>query len=385
MRRINRAQLLLELPATRARTRELFSCLEPAHFNVPRIQTMNPPLWELGHVGWFQENWCLRQHPNGTRAGSLMQQGDFFYDSSAIANFVRWDLPLPNLKGTEAYLQQVLDLTLERLSRAADEPEALYFYWLVLMHEKMHIEAFSYTWQVLGYPATHLFEPPTAKPARVELSLAGGVHELGSKPNQGFVFDNEKWAHETTVSPFSIDSAPVTNQAFLAFVEDGGYQRSEFWDAQYFSQLQTQRRELPISWRRTELSSKAEMRQRWFNQWVPLNPALAVSQVSDFEAKAYCRWAKRRLPTELQWEYAATQHSGFAWGQSVWEWTATDFSPFQGFSPDPYHDYSAPWFYNHRVLRGGSFVTPQGVSDVKFRNFFMPQRNDLFAGFRTCA
>jgi EgtB-related family protein len=103
------------------------------------------------------------------------------------------------------------------------------------------------------------------------------------------------------------------------------------------------------------------------------------------EAQAYCGWAGRRLPTEGEWEFAAERAGGaFAWGQ-VWEWTASAFAPYPGFVAHPYRDYSAPWFHTRHVLRGGSFATHARMKHTRYRNFFPPDRNDIFAGFRTCA
>ena len=130
---------------------------------------------------------------------------------------------------------------------------------------------------------------------------------------------------------------------------------------------------------------------RWFDRWLPLDPEQPMIHVSAWEAEAFARWAGRRLPTAAEWEYAATAHPSsapqapFAWGHSVWEWTASTFEPYPGFAPGPYSDYSAPWFGDHRELRGGAFVTHARVHDARYRNFFLPGRNDVFAGFRTAA
>ena len=129
---------------------------------------------------------------------------------------------------------------------------------------------------------------------------------------------------------------------------------------------------------------------RWFDQWVDLQPGGTRNQIpamhlNAFEAEAYCRWAKRCLPTAAQWEHAASSHLEFAWGHSVWEWTADTFEPYPGFASGPYREYSQPWFGDHRELRGGAFATHARMHDARYRNFFLPERSDIFAGFRTVA
>jgi gamma-glutamyl hercynylcysteine S-oxide synthase len=381
LRQINRAQLQVELTAAREKTMQLVDCLQPSQWQVPRLPTMNPPLWELGHVGWFQENWCVRWQADGKpMLPSILPQSDDYYDSSEIPNQLRWDLPMPGMTGTREYLAQVLALTLDNLQRAPDTDDGLYFFRLALFHEKMHAEAFVYTWQSLGYEVGHLFEPPAPVSMRGDIKISGGTHQLGSLPGQGFVFDNEKWAHEVEVASFEIASSPILNAEYASFVYDGGYSRSEYWEPEYFASMKAAQQSTPVHWK----IEGGRLEQRWFGVTSEINPLRPMMHVNAFEAQAYCRWSGRRLPTEIEWEYAATQGKGFKWGHSVWEWTSSNFEPFAGFLPDAYKDYSEPWFYNHRVVRGGSFATPDGIAHLKLRNFYLPQRNDLFVGFRTC-
>ena len=324
----------------------------------PKLAIVNPPLWEIGHVGWFQERWCLRLGEDGALGESIMAGADALYDSSAVAHDTRWDLPLPDLKATRAYLANVLEKTLARLEREPDNERLAYFVRLATLHEDMHAEAFHYTHQTLGYPQPEIgVRALFNSGSDPDLEFAGGVLVLGApRDTKEFVFDNEKWAHEVQVAPFRIAAAPVTNGQYLEYVEDGG--------------------KAPRYWRKRD----GEWRERRFDRWICLDRDTPVRHVDWNEAQAYCRWAGRRLPSEAEWQLAASR---MRWGD-VWEWTASSFAPFPGFSPDPYTDYSLPWFGTHNVLRGASFATPRRLVRPQFRNFYTPERGDVFAGFRTC-
>jgi iron(II)-dependent oxidoreductase len=263
-----------------------------------------------------------------------------------------------------------------------------------------------------------------------DAQVPGGTLLLGSKPDTAFVFDNEQWAHPVQVKPFRVARTTVTQAQFAAFVEDAGYVRREFWTTEGWKWRERAQAEHPVYWRRNGSSGWS---RRNFDTWVPLEAPLPVLHVNWYEADAYCRWAGRRLPAEPEWEMAASaerdrgggftgQKRRFPWGDepsaqdranldwwamgcieadalpasdsafgcrqmigNVWEWTATDFGPYPGFSPGPYKEYSAPWFGDHKVLRGGCWATRSGMISNNYRNFYQPHRRDVWAGFRTCA
>ncbi len=322
----------------------------------PLLPIVNPPIWEIGHVGWFQEYWCLRSQPSGEFAPSILPGADALYDSMKVAHDDRWGLPLPDFEATRAYLANVLERVQERVRREPENERLAYFVRLATFHEDMHAEAFTYERQTLGYEYE---DGSVAGLVSWDLEFEKQKHWLGAKPGESFVFDNEKWAHEVEVGPFAIASSPVTNAEYLVYVEAGG--------------------KVPRYWK----NEGGKWLQRRFSQWIPLQAHAPVRHVDWNEASDYCRWAKRRLPAEAEWECAAA--AGKIGPAGVWEWTSSAFQPYPGFVADPYKDYSAPWFGDHMVLRGGSFATPARLLSHTFRNFYRPHRGDIFCGFRTCA
>jgi iron(II)-dependent oxidoreductase len=408
----------------RERTLALVADLDDEQLNVPLLEIVNPFRWELGHVAFFYDVFLLR--PLG-RAELLMAGAESLYDSFAVDHDERWSLPLPSRSGTLDYMARVSASVLERL--AAREPDAAetYLHLLAVLHEDMHGEAFTYMRQTLGYPApdlrSHVFpDRLRAGPLPGDAAIAGGTFRLGATPDLPFVFDNEKWAHPVEVAPFSIARAPVTNAEFAAFVEDGGYLRREWWSRQGWGWRARAGAQHPRYWRR---GAEGWLR-RHFDRLAPLEAHAPVIHVNWYEAEAYCSWAGRRLPTEAEWEMAASgaaeRKRRYPWGDdpadgranldarhcgcvdvgaypegdsafgcrqmlgNVWEWTASPFYPFPGYVVDfPYKEYSAPWFGYRKVLRGGSWATRSRLATNTYRNFFQPYRNDLFAGFRTCA
>lgn len=383
-------QLAEALQSARHYTLALFDCFAAAGYDslarVPHIATINPPLWELGHTAWFAEWFILREaassHPADAQRHSLLTRGDDWFDSNTVPHRARWTLDLPSPGALKTYCHEVLDRTLDKLSREAGVDEALYPYRLALAHEDMHGEAYLYTLQTLGVPVPEqLLRADTMYGPSSEIAYPGGTLVLGPAQDGGFVFDNEREAHPVYVAPFRIDAGLVTNAQFADFVADGGYQNRQYWSAAGSAWLMGQERSSPRYWQR----DGEQWRTMRFGRLSTLAPSEPVRHVCLFEAQAYCAWAGRRLPGEAEWEYAALSgQAGFRWGQ-LWEWTSSAFEPYPGFVADRYREYSAPWFMTHQVLRGASFATPSRFASARFRNFFKPERDDIFAGFRTCA
>jgi gamma-glutamyl hercynylcysteine S-oxide synthase len=420
--------LIEELTASREMTRSVADDLGGARELGPLLAIVNPPRWELGHVGWFQEYWCLRREAPGRysqeRAASILPNADALYNSATVPHDRRWTMSLPAFADTLRYRDEVLARLCERLRHRYDEDDQ-YFGQLAVRHEDMHAEAFHYTRQTLAYPAPARAtrrHPGGTAAAAGDVEIPGGAMPLGARADEGFIFDNEKWAHPVVVAPFRMSRTPVSNAEFLAFVEAQGYHKREFWSKESWSWRQQSGRSAPVYWKFTDGAWKL----RRFDRWITLPLDEPVMHVNWFETDAYCRFAGRRLPSEAEWEYAALwdpaagRKRRFPWGDepwtvqranlehgaaamvhdypsgdsafglrqmigNVWEWTASNFLPYPGYLRDPYKEYSEPWFATHKVLRGGSFATPPRVARGTFRNFYTADRADVFAGFRTCA
>ena len=429
------SELVEQLKDARTRELELFSDLTEEQLVGPPMPIIEPPLWEVGHVGWFQERWILHRLDG---AASLSPNADQLYDSFNIANTRRWSLRYPKRGETLAYLAAVLERCISRLDGRKPSAEEVYFYRLATYHEDMHGETLTHIRQTLGYTAPTLSkasgpETPAAPEPGFELhdvEIPGGTYWLGATAEIPFVFDNEKWAHPVAVRPYHISATPVTNAEFQRFVAAGGYQQRELWSEEGWRWRQEAKAEHPVYWRR----EGDQWLWRRFDALAPLELFQPVIHVNWHEASAYCAWAGRRLPTEAEWELAASAQPAadgrgisdhkrlYPWGDepptppranldsaamgcldvralpagdsalgcrqmigNVWEWTADTFDAYPGFELGPYETYSAPSFGQQKVLRGGCWATRSRLIRNTFRNFYTPDRNNIFAGFRTCA
>lgn len=388
-RQLSGAALASALQESRARTLSLVSDLSDAQWKPPYQRGVNPIEWELGHLAWFAEFWILRgphrRDAHGFAQADLAPQffaPDTIYDSAQLAHAPRWEIASQERSALFERMSAQLQACIQSIPTQADDA-ALYFHRLALFHEDMHGEAFCWMRAALGFPApTSITLPtlPNAPTASIEVSatecaVGFQAHE------QGFAFDNELLGQIVPIKAFEIDSMPVRTADYLRFVEADGYLCADYWPGaagQWRAQFGLAH---PARWRK----EGQQWMMRWFDQWLPLVAEMPIMHISAYEAEAYCMWAKRRLPTAAEWECAARQQANFFWGHRVWEWTADAFLPYAGFAPGPYREYSAPWFGDHRELRGGAFATHARMHDVRYRNFFQPHRHDIFAGFRTVA
>ena len=419
---INATEVLAAYADARAFTRRLIDDLDDAQLLVPHLSIVNPFLWEIGHVAWFQERFVLR---DAGRQPSMRNDADHLFDSANVPHGTRWDLRLPSRKDTLCYMDAVFARVAEMVTRAPLSPSDLELHHLCLLHEDMHGEALVYMRQTLGYvaPRVPLAAEPAAPPPTGDVELPGGEFEVGTCSRELFSFDNERCKHAVKIAPFGLARAPVTQAEFLAFVEDEGYARADLWSEAGWRWRNKAAAAHPVYWRRVD----GQWQRRQYDQWLVLEPHLPMCCVCFHEAEAYCRWARRRLPSEAEWEYACADGAHghkrrYPWGSSpptsvqaaldlraawcapasacavgdadlglrqvignVWEWTASAFAPYPGFAAGSYAEYSAPWFGDHMVLRGGAFATRARLACSAYRNFFKPHRRDVLAGFRTAA
>jgi len=360
----------------------------------------NPLAWELGHIGWFQEWWIARNmqrargrrcDPRATRLPSLEPSADRWWDDARVSPLERRRLDLPDIATLKTYLLTSLETTLELLETAADTNEGLYFYRLALAHEDMHGEDLIVMAQQCGVALD--MDAPGPMTQRAPLLVNATRWDTGSAPGAGFAFDNECAVHPVAVPEFEIDAQVVSWSQYVEFVDDGGYDRAELWHPQGWQWLQAHAAaegteaggRAPRYVQQIGVASGAVMQTRFGTPRRMLG-GQCVTHVSWWEADAWCRWAGRRLPAEVEWELAActAQRRGFRWGD-VWEWTGSTARAYPGFTADPWRDYSQPCFGSHKVLRGASFATRERMKHPRFRNFQLPQCDQMFSGFRSCA
>ena len=427
--RLSADQLVEALLDARRVELELLDGLSDAQMLGTRQHFVEPPIWEMGHVGWFQEYWLLR-HLDGV--APLLPRGDDIYDAFHVAYTQRWDHAFPTRRATLDYITEILRRSVGRLESREPSAADAYFYTLTALHEDMHAENLAMIRRTLSYPLPplSLLDPPAAAPPidpsyrPHDVVVPGGTFMLGASPAEPFVFDNEKWVHPVTVAPLRMATTPVTNAEYAAFVDDAGYRRRELWSRRGWDWRRREGALHPLFW----IPAGNDWLECRFGVESALPPWHPVTHVNWYEAEAWCRWAHRRLPTEAEWEMAATldpvtgRKRRFPWGDTppdpghanldyraggtvdvralpagdspvgcrqmignVWEWVDDTFGPYPDFACDPYREYSEPYFGKRKVLKGGGWTTRSRLIRATWRNFFVRHRRNVLAGFRTVA
>ncbi len=415
-------EVLVALTEARERTLALVAELSAAELERVHSPLMSPLVWDLGHIAAFEDLWLV--HRYGERP-LLREDLAGVYDAFESPRPVRGQLPLLDTAGARGYLEAVRGRTVAVIEdRGVGDGR---WHELVIRHEHQHNETMLQTLQLAGLPGYRA-------PAGAPMPLAPGTRFTGLElvevpagpavigaPAGGFAYDNERPQHRVDVPAFRIGRTPVTNATYLTFVEGGGYERREWWSDEAWAWKEQYDITRPGGWTADLVA------ERRLGALEPLEPDRPVLHVSWFEADAFARAHGARLPTEAEWEKAATWdhvagHSRrFPWGDEpphpgrhanldhcgggpapagaypagtspcgclgmigdVWEWTATAFAGYPGFVADPYREYSQVFFGpDYRVLRGGSWATRARVATPRFRNWDLPERRQIFAGLR---
>lgn len=406
----------------RERTLALVAALSDADVERQHTEIMSPLVWDLAHIAAYEELWLVHRH-----GGQPLSRPELaaMYDAFETPRAVRGDLPLLDRAQALAYLAEVRERALSALHANGSGdvvPE------LVLRHEHQHgetmLQAIELA-QLTPAPAVPRAPRPAAPGGHTGLepvAVPAGPCEVGA-PATGFSYDNERPRHRVDLPSFQIARTPTSNATFLTFVEGGGYERRPWWSDEAWAWKEEYDITHPEGWAR---GAGAEWRRWTMDGWAPLDPDEPVVHVSWFEADALARSFGARLPTEAEWEKAATwdQEAGtaraFPWGGEppdagranldhgllgpapvgaypagaspcgalgmlgdAWEWTSTDFAGYDGFVAHPYREYSEVFFGDrYKVLRGGSWATRARVATPTFRNWDLPYRRQIFSGVR---
>lgn len=379
--------------AVRRRTEALAAPLSPEDQVAQSMPDASPTKWHRAHTTWFFETFLLTPYLGGYRVfdpafGYLFNS---YYESLGPRQPrpARGLLTRPSSAQVGAYRQHV-DAAMERLLSGASSPVVRERLDLGLAHEEQHQELilmdilhlFSQSPLYPAYQSASQDRRHVADPERF-LAFEGGLAEIGAAES-GFAFDNERPRHKVHLEPYRLSDRLVTNGEWLAFIEAGGYARSEFWLSDGWVVVTQEGWDAPLYWRREDDGGWSVMT---LNGRIPVDPAEPVVHVSYYEAAAYAAWAGRRLPTEAEWEAAARAPGAGGLRQlngQVWQWTSSAYAAYPGFKPGPgaLGEYNGKFMVNQMVLRGGCAATPPGHARATYRNFFQPDKRWAFSGLR---
>ncbi len=423
MRVQSTSPVLDALGEARERTLALVASISDDDLIKVHSPLMSPLVWDLGHIAAFEDLWLVHR-----LGGEPMLRRDLAdtYDAFETPRDQRGELAYLGPSEARHYLDAVRERTIELAEKDGIADELLYE--MIVRHEQQHGETMLQTIQLArlnGYqPVSETLRPSNGAsppPTGLELlEIPAGECTIGA-PAARFSYDNERPRHLTDVRRFLIGKTPITNATYLTFVEGGGYERREWWSEEGWAWKEEYDITHPGAW-------TADLRAEWrLGKLAPLDPRRPVVHISWFEADAFARSQGARLPTEVEWEKAATWDQeleaaiAFPWGDDppipgvhanvdhvdrgpgpadahpagaspygclsmigdVWEWTSSTFGGYPGFVAHPYKEYSEVFFGpDYRVLRGGSWATRARVANPTFRNWDFPQRRQIFAGVR---
>jgi iron(II)-dependent oxidoreductase len=421
-----RDHVAAQLERSRARSVALTDAVDEHDLVRQHSKLMSPLVWDFAHIGNQEELWLVRDVGGREPVRSDI---DELYDAFKHSRASRPELPLLTPAEARQYVGEVRDKVFDVLETARFEGRKLldggFAFGMIVQHEQQHDETMLATHQLrVGAPVLDAPPPPPGSPLpRAEVLVPGGHFTMGTS-TEAWALDNERPAHQAHTDPFFIDTAPVTNAQYAAFIDDGGYTDERWWSEAGWAHVQHAKLVAPRFWERVG----AEWYRDRFGVVAPVVPDEPVVHVCFHEAEAYAKWAGKRLPTEVEWEKAARfdpttgRSRRYPWGDEepterhanlgqrhlqpapvgaypagasplgvhqligdVWEWTSSDFHGYTGFEVFPYAEYSQVFFGpEYKVLRGGSFGADPAAVRSTFRNWDYPIRRQIFAGFR-CA
>jgi gamma-glutamyl hercynylcysteine S-oxide synthase len=357
------AEALSGLEHARTHTLALVAHLDDEQLERVHSSIMSPLVWDLGHIAAYEDLWLA--HRLGERE-LLRPELAALYDAFETPRAVRGDIETLGPGDARDYMDVVRARSLETLAERGVGDGVICE--MVIRHELQHGETMRQTLAIAGLlndaDAAASDEPLQPRSAEPWLSIPAGPFELGS-PEEGFAYDNERPRHRAETGAFAIARRPASNADLLDFAEQGGYERREWWSPEGWAWLQQQGESYHPAAREGQ-------------------PDATACHVSWFEADAYARARGARLPSEEEWEKAATMHPEALEGVGrAWEWTRSEFGGYPGFVAYPYREYSEVFFgKGYRVLRGGSWASDARVANARFRNWDLPQRRQIFAGIR---
>ncbi len=380
---------------TRSGLRRLAAALSAEDLAVQSMPDASPGKWHLGHATWFFEAMILARRADYLPVDERLQPlFNSYYEAlgERVGRDQRGLMTRPSLDEVLAYRDEIDRRMEARLAEGLGDGLERYLFALGLNHEQQHQELFL-------MDVLHLMARSPLDPVAYEVeprvgsiqsrkcgwaSFEGGLVEIGAGGG-GFAFDNERPSHKVWLEPFSLAADLVTNEDWIAFIDDDGYRRAEFWLSDGWARAKVEGWNAPLYWRR-EMAGWSVMT---LSGRRPINPGAPVRHVSFYEADAFARWSGRRLPTEMEWEHAArADPAAFSnlMGE-VWQWTASAYAPYPGFRPTEgtAAEYNGKFMANQMVLRGGAFATPEGHVRPSYRNFYYPHQRWMFAGVRLAA
>jgi ergothioneine biosynthesis protein EgtB len=372
---------------TREWTERLCEPLLEEDFNLQAMAETSPTKWHLAHTTWFFERFLLVPHADGYK--EFRPEFNFLFNSyyESVGNRVDRDkrglLSRPTLSEVRQYRAYVTE-AVQRLFSGRSSNDLASILILGIHHEQQHQELILTDIKYnLYFNPTHpsYGEQPAAHfPGEQKwLKFVEGIQEVGVNASQAFTFDNERPRHRVFLENYQISSRQVSNREYLEFIEAGGYENPLLWLSDGWAQVKKQKWSAPLYWEKKENSYF----QFTLSGLRPLELDEAVSHVSFYEADAYARWKGMRLPTEQEWENAATKSPGDFF-RNHWDWTASAYLPYPGFKPleNAFGEYNAKFMSNQMVLRGGSFATPRSHIRPSYRNFFPPETRWQFSSLR---